>query len=154
MTSALDAGEWSTSRPRRAFFPGERIAGTLWTGGWVGPRAGLDTENRGKTSLLPMPGIELRSPGRPVRSQTLLTELPSSYYQHYALSIPLYHVCPLGVAFVVTVPQFRQVSTTKLGSTVWTGRLSVGSVGFRPAVRTDEPYERTVTFADRSMKLL
>jgi hypothetical protein len=36
----------------------------------VGPRAGLDTEVRGKI-LLPLPGIEPRSPSRPVRSQTL-----------------------------------------------------------------------------------
>jgi hypothetical protein len=43
---------------------------TLWTGGWVGPRAGLDTEVRGKNPL-PPPGIEPRSPGRPARSQTL-----------------------------------------------------------------------------------
>jgi hypothetical protein len=45
--SALD-GEWSASRPGRAFTPGERTPGTHWTGGWVGPRAGLDTEPRGK----------------------------------------------------------------------------------------------------------
>jgi hypothetical protein len=36
----------------------------------VGRRAGLDTEARGKI-LSPLPGIELRPPGRPVRSQTL-----------------------------------------------------------------------------------
>jgi hypothetical protein len=36
----------------------------------VGPRAGLDTEVRGKV-LLPLPEMEHRSPGRPVRSQTL-----------------------------------------------------------------------------------
>jgi hypothetical protein len=36
----------------------------------VGPIAGLDTEDRGKI-LLSLLGIELRSPGRPVRSQTL-----------------------------------------------------------------------------------
>jgi hypothetical protein len=35
-----------TARPR--FTPGERIPGTHCTGGWVGPRAGLDTEDRGK----------------------------------------------------------------------------------------------------------
>jgi hypothetical protein len=32
----------------------------------VGPRGGLDTEAKGKI-LLPLPGIEHRSPGRPVR---------------------------------------------------------------------------------------
>jgi hypothetical protein len=70
MTSALDGGEWSASRPGRAFTPGESTPGTHWTGGWVGPRAGLDTEDRGKNPL-PLPGIEPRSPGRPARSQTL-----------------------------------------------------------------------------------
>jgi hypothetical protein len=47
-TSVLDRGEWSASRPGRAFTPGERTPGTHCTGGWVGPRAGLDTEVRGK----------------------------------------------------------------------------------------------------------
>jgi hypothetical protein len=32
------------ARPR--FTPGERTPGTHCTGGWVGPRAGLDTEDR------------------------------------------------------------------------------------------------------------
>jgi hypothetical protein len=68
--SALDGG-WMvsvTALPR--FIPGERTPGNLWTGGWVGPRAGLNSEVRGKI-LLPLPGIEPRSPGRPARSQTL-----------------------------------------------------------------------------------
>jgi hypothetical protein len=47
-TSALDGGEWSASRPCRAFTPGERTPGTHCTGGWLGPRANLDTEDRGK----------------------------------------------------------------------------------------------------------
>jgi len=34
--------------PQPRFTPGERTAGTHWTGGCVGPRAGLDTEARGK----------------------------------------------------------------------------------------------------------
>jgi hypothetical protein len=53
-----------------AFSPGERTPGTHCTGGWVGPRAGLDTEARGKI-LLRLPEIEPQSPGVPVRSQTL-----------------------------------------------------------------------------------
>jgi hypothetical protein len=48
----------------------ERTPGTHWTGGWVGPSAGLGTEFRGKL-LLPLPEIEPRSPGSPIRSQTL-----------------------------------------------------------------------------------
>jgi hypothetical protein len=31
-----------------ALCPGERTPGTHWAGGWVGRRAGLDTEVRGK----------------------------------------------------------------------------------------------------------
>jgi hypothetical protein len=50
--------------------PGERTPGTHCTGDWVGLRAGLDTEARGKI-LSTLSGIEPRSPGRPARSQTL-----------------------------------------------------------------------------------
>jgi hypothetical protein len=53
-----------------ALCSGERTPGTHCTGGWVGLRAGLDTEVRGKHPL-PLLGIKPRSPGRPVRSQTL-----------------------------------------------------------------------------------
>jgi hypothetical protein len=41
LTSALDRGEWSASRPCR-FTPREGAPGTHWIGGWVGPRAVLD----------------------------------------------------------------------------------------------------------------
>jgi hypothetical protein len=54
---ALDGGEWSASRP------GERTTGTHYTGGWVGPRADLDTEAT-VNFLSPLPGIEPRRPGR------------------------------------------------------------------------------------------
>jgi hypothetical protein len=52
MTSALNAGEWSASRPGRALPPGKGPPRTHCTGGWVGPRAGLDTEARGKILCL------------------------------------------------------------------------------------------------------
>jgi hypothetical protein len=41
LTSALDGGEWSASRPGR-LTSREREPGTHWIGGWVGPRAVLD----------------------------------------------------------------------------------------------------------------
>jgi hypothetical protein len=50
LTPALEGGEWSASRPGRALPPGEGAPGTHCTGGWVGPRAGLDAEGRGKKS--------------------------------------------------------------------------------------------------------
>jgi hypothetical protein len=58
--SPPSSAEVVTPRPR----PGERTSGTPWTGGCVGPKAGLDTEDRGKI-LSPLPVIEPRSPGRP-----------------------------------------------------------------------------------------
>jgi hypothetical protein len=56
--------------PAALYPPGEKTPGTHCTGRWVGPRAGLDTRGYRKNSL-PLPEIEPRSPGRPVRSQTL-----------------------------------------------------------------------------------
>jgi hypothetical protein len=60
LTSALDGGEWSASRPGRALPPGERTPGTHWIGGWVGPRAGLDTGARRK--ICPCWGSNLDRP--------------------------------------------------------------------------------------------
>jgi hypothetical protein len=60
-TSALDGGEWSASRPGSAL-PLGKASGTHCTGGWVGLRAGLDTEARGNISC-PFRGS---NPGRPV----------------------------------------------------------------------------------------
>jgi hypothetical protein len=47
LTSALDGGEWSAWCPDR-FTPGERAPSTLWIGGWMGPRVGLDAVARRK----------------------------------------------------------------------------------------------------------
>jgi hypothetical protein len=44
-----------------ALYPRERTPGTHWTGGWVGPRAGLDTEAREKI-LCPNRGSNLDRP--------------------------------------------------------------------------------------------
>jgi hypothetical protein len=44
--------------------------GTHWTGGWVGPRAVLDTKAIERI-LSSVSGIEPRSPGCQVRSKTL-----------------------------------------------------------------------------------
>jgi len=42
MTMALEGGEWSAACPSHTL-PQER-PGTHYTGGWVGPRAGLDRQ--------------------------------------------------------------------------------------------------------------
>jgi hypothetical protein len=77
-TSALDAGELSASRPGRTL-PSEKgppvpfVQETGWAPEPVWKKA------RGKI-ISPLPVIEPRSPGRPVRSQdTILAELPRLY---------------------------------------------------------------------------
>jgi hypothetical protein len=56
MTSALDGVSGQRHAPA-AFTPWGRTPDTHWIGGWVGLRAGLDTEARGKI-LSPLPGFE------------------------------------------------------------------------------------------------
>jgi hypothetical protein len=57
--------KWSASRPGHALPPGKELpVPIVQEAGW-GPRADLDTEARGKI-ILPLPGIEPRSPGRPL----------------------------------------------------------------------------------------
>jgi hypothetical protein len=46
MTSALEGDEGSVSWPGHILPPEERTPSTHCTGGWVGPRAGLDTEGK------------------------------------------------------------------------------------------------------------
>jgi hypothetical protein len=79
LTSAVDGDEWSASCPGCALPPRERTLITHCIEGWVGPRAGLDTEARGKI-LLSLPGIEPQLPSRPVRRHTLYSN-PSSNIQ-------------------------------------------------------------------------
>jgi hypothetical protein len=62
LTSALDGGVSGQRHAPAALSPEERTPGTHCTGGWVGPRAGLDTEVRRKI-LCPCRGS---NPHRPV----------------------------------------------------------------------------------------
>jgi hypothetical protein len=55
LTSALDGGESSASRPSRDLSPGKDF-GTHWIGGWVDLRAGMDTRGYRK-NVLPLPRI-------------------------------------------------------------------------------------------------
>jgi hypothetical protein len=51
LTHSLDGTRWGcmvSITPRPRFTPGERTPGTHWIGGWVGPRAGLYRQDRGK----------------------------------------------------------------------------------------------------------
>jgi hypothetical protein len=46
LTSELDGGGQLHARP---LYPRGRALGTHWVGGWVGPRAGLDTVEKVKS---------------------------------------------------------------------------------------------------------
>jgi hypothetical protein len=48
LSSALDRGDRSASRPGRVLLPGKEPRCTHWIGGWVSLRAVLDTEFKGK----------------------------------------------------------------------------------------------------------
>jgi hypothetical protein len=48
-------------------YPRRKIPGTQWIGDRVGPRIGLEDVERRK--VLPLQGLELRTLGRPTRSQ-------------------------------------------------------------------------------------
>jgi hypothetical protein len=67
LTTALDGGEWSASRPGR-FTPREEDPVTHWIGGWVGPRAVLDAVVKRK-----IPSYSRESNPR---TNQILTELP------------------------------------------------------------------------------
>jgi hypothetical protein len=56
LTLKLDGVRGQRQAPD-ALYTREKDSGTHWIGGWVGPRAGLDTEVRGQI-LSPLPGIE------------------------------------------------------------------------------------------------
>ena len=60
MTAALEGGEWSAARPGRTLYPRERH-GTHCTGGWVGPRAGLDRCGKSRPHRDPIPDRLARS---------------------------------------------------------------------------------------------
>jgi hypothetical protein len=79
LTSALQGGKWSASRPGR-FTSREIAAGIHWIGGWVGPRAGLDAVVNRK---IPSPRRESKSMvvslrGREKRPEREAYHLPPS----------------------------------------------------------------------------
>jgi hypothetical protein len=66
LTYAPIGWKWSTSHSCR-FTPGEPAPRANWVGGWVDPRTGIDDME--KWNFLNVPELELRSLGRPARSQ-------------------------------------------------------------------------------------
>jgi hypothetical protein len=82
LTSALDGGEWSASRPGR-FTPKERTPGTHWVGGWVGPRAVLDAVVKRK-----FPSLHRESNPR-----TPIVQPVAQRYTDWAITAPHIGLC-------------------------------------------------------------
>jgi hypothetical protein len=87
LTSALDGGEWSASRPAR-FTPRERAPSTHWIGGWVGPRPVLEAVVKRK----------ILSPHRLLNPRTPIVQSVSQHYTDWtitALDMTLWIVVPV-----------------------------------------------------------
>jgi hypothetical protein len=109
--SALAVGEWSASRHGR-FTPGEKVPGTHWIGGWVGPRAGLDDVEKRK--FLTLPGLELRLLGHPGRSQSLYRlSYPGSVVSHTYMYIREHKLCISNLSLFGQETGKRQVLTRR-----------------------------------------
>jgi hypothetical protein len=83
LTSALDGGEWSASRPGR-FTSRERAPGTHWIGGWVGPRSVLDAVVKRR---IPSPRRE-SNPRTPIVQSVTQSLYRLSYQGCHNLTIP------------------------------------------------------------------
>jgi hypothetical protein len=75
LTSALDRSEWPASRPGH-FTPRERVPGTHWIGGWVGPRAVLEAVVKRK----------IPSPRRESNPRTPIVHPVVSHYTGWAIT--------------------------------------------------------------------
>jgi hypothetical protein len=81
LTSALDGGGWSASRPGH-FSPRERAPGIHWIGGWVGPRPVLDAVVKRKSS----------SPRRESNPRTPVVQPVAQRYTDRAITVLLHGV--------------------------------------------------------------
>jgi hypothetical protein len=63
LTSALDGGEWSVSKPGRFTPPPptERVTPTPWKGGWVSPRAVLDALRNNAFMLISVQSVTCKT---------------------------------------------------------------------------------------------
>jgi hypothetical protein len=74
LTSALDGGEWSASRPGH-FTPKERAPGTHWIGGWVGSRTVLEAVMKRKIPSTRRESNPITPIVQPVAQSYIITRL-------------------------------------------------------------------------------
>jgi hypothetical protein len=81
LTSALDGGDLSASRPGRCT-PRERVPGTYCIGGWVDPRAVVDAVVKRK----------ILSPRRKSNPRTPIVQPVAQRYTDWAITAPTMHI--------------------------------------------------------------
>jgi hypothetical protein len=67
------------------FYPRETVPGTIWIGGWVGPKAGFDQVEKRK--FLTLPGLELQTLSHPACSLSLYRLESNWIYVTYFMHI-------------------------------------------------------------------
>jgi hypothetical protein len=102
-------------------YPGERVPGTHWVEGWVGPRAGLD-------GMLP-PGLELRTLGSPSRSQSLSRPSHVDNTGSRPIVLPVFIICVTGNMV------FSLLHVVQTGSGVHPTSYPMGTGGSFPGVK-------------------
>jgi hypothetical protein len=100
-----------------ALQPLRKDPGICWIGGWVGLRAGLDTEARWKVLCL----CRESNSGRQMLSQTLLTELPQ--LQHYHIKGYLFFWAYCSHWFLICWTCVRV--NLQASCNIWSVRLSI-----------------------------
>jgi hypothetical protein len=99
LTSVLDVGEWSASRPGR-FTPRERPPGSHSIGGWVGSWAGLDTVVKRK----------IPSPHRESNPRIPIVQPVAQLYTDWAITALLKTCCYTNLCHVTAMCQMLQLT--------------------------------------------
>jgi hypothetical protein len=108
LTSVLDEGKWSVSRPCHLASE-KRAADAHWTGGWVGPRIDLDTCSGVQITRLHVSPLQLLPPSVQIVSSAPSSEKPSNY------ALPLtWEVRHKGKITVVYIWIFASLDTTSI----------------------------------------
>jgi hypothetical protein len=94
LTSALDGGEWSASRPGR-FTPRERDPGTHLIGDWVGPRDILDVVVKRK----------IPSPCQELNHRTPIVQIIAQCYTNWAIMALIFMVWNKVIFFIAVAFQ-------------------------------------------------
>jgi hypothetical protein len=128
LTSTLDGGSWSTSR--------RETPGTHCTGKSVGLGAGL----YGYKHLAPPPPTVVRTPNRPVRSESLhRLRYPVQHAANKCKEVPLKHQCEPTQYLRTTLHPYRTVMLSQRNNAYWPAFLFESCLGQFSSTRQTFP---------------